>query len=76
MTWVDGILGTHRSTHCTSRPTCPLSTSLMLVTVVMAPVIAHEGRLCRPDRLTLHAVASGGGRVGARPPPANGLSLI
>jgi len=39
-----------------------------LVTVVMAPVIAHEGRLCRPDRFTLHAVASGGGREGGLPP--------
>ena len=40
----------------------------MLVTVVMSPVTAHEGRLCRPDRFTQLAVAPGGGREGGLPP--------
>jgi hypothetical protein len=31
-----------------------------------------EGRLCRPDYLSVHLVAQGGGREGACPLPANG----
>jgi hypothetical protein len=33
-----------------------------------------EGRLCRPDNLNDVEAALGGGREGACPPPANGLS--
>ena len=46
----------------------------MFTTLVMRDAIAHEGRLCRPDNLNSNAVASGGGREGGLPPPANVLS--
>jgi hypothetical protein len=39
-----------------------------MFTFVMHNAIAHEGRLCRPDRFTLHTAASGGGREGGLPP--------
>ena len=51
-----------------SSPTWPSSTSLMFVTLVMDNVIAHEGRLCRPDNINEHAVTPGGGREGGLPP--------
>ena len=33
-----------------------------------AHAIAHEGRLCRPDSIDVHAAALGGGREGGLPP--------
>ena len=41
----------------------------MFITLVIAhSVIAHEGRLCRPDNTYADAAALGGGREGGLPP--------
>jgi len=52
-----------------SSATWPSSTSLMF-TLVMGYAIAHEGRLCRPDKLRGHALAWEEAGRGACPPPA------
>ncbi len=40
----------------------------MFTTVVMNPMVAPEGRLCRPDHLTATGGCVGGGREGGLPP--------